>query len=644
MSLRLSPRVLAAWLIIGFAGVAGAAPTAEQKQEVAAINTLVGKATTLYKAGKFKEAGESLQEAQQKIETLAASADGPLLNLLAPAHRKVKNAAPLLELEGVKLPPIAPLEGGKPAKPGADKPGAGDPAKPTGGEVSFTKQVAPIILAHCGGCHVRNARGKLSMANYESLMKGSEAGKIVFPGKVDGSDFIQKVKDKEMPPNGAGIPAEELATLTKWVADGAKFDGEDQKMNLNELTRGLKGVEKPMIAVAMATGKETISFSRDIAPVLAETCARCHGAGPQNPSGNFNLNTFEGLLKGGDAGVCIQPGKGAESFIIKKLLGTATGQRMPAGGLPPLESDVIAKIQKWIDEGATFDSPDAKQPVAEVAAIFKARNSTHEQLSADRAKLAEQHWRLAMPDASPDKLETANYLVLGDVGENTLKQIGEQAEKMAPQVAKFFAAPASDPLVKGRMTLFVFKDRYGYSQLGEMVEKRELPRQWRGHFKFSIVDAYAAVVPPRANDYSLQTLIAQQLAAGHVAALGKGGSPNWFAQGAGRVAASRLDGGDKRVSDWDDAVPQIVSTMKAPDDFLTGKLGAEDADICSYSFVKFLMTDSKRFNSLLDHLRKGGEFAKSFSDTYGAAPNQLCDAWIRKPPSRSVPAKKTGKK
>ena len=38
---------------------------------------------------------------------------------------------------------------------------------------------------------------------------------------------LVKVKDKEMPPNGAGIPDEELATLKKWVEEGAKFDGPD---------------------------------------------------------------------------------------------------------------------------------------------------------------------------------------------------------------------------------------------------------------------------------------------------------------------------------------------------------------------------------------------------------------------------------
>jgi hypothetical protein len=109
------------------------------------------------------------------------------------------------------------------------------------GAVSFVKQVAPILNARCGGCHVRNARGMFSMATYESLMKGPPAGKVVFPSNVDGSDLIVKVRDKEMPPNGAGIPGADLAILTKWVEEGAKFDGPDPAAPLVSLIRAGTG-------------------------------------------------------------------------------------------------------------------------------------------------------------------------------------------------------------------------------------------------------------------------------------------------------------------------------------------------------------------------------------------------------------------
>ena len=74
--------------------------------------------------------------------------------------------------------------------------------------------------------------------------------------------------------------------------------------------------------------------------------------------------------------------------------------------------------------------------------------------------------------------------------------------------------------------------------------------------------------------------------------------------------------------------------MNSSDDFITGKLPGEATDIAAYSFVKFLMQDSKKFNLLLDGLRKGGDFGQTFSVAYGGAPNQVTDAWIRKAASK----------
>jgi hypothetical protein len=300
----------------------------------------------------------------------------------------------------------------------------------------------------------------------------------------------------------------------------------------------------------------------------------------------------------------------------------------------------MAKIEKWIEEGAKFDGPDAKQSIVEVAALIKAQGQTHEQLSADRAALAESNWRLGMPGIEANRYESTNFLVLGNAGENTLAEIGAKAEAMAPKVGDMLKAPADQPLVKGRVTLYVFSERYDYGEFGKMVEKRDLPSAWRGHYRFSIVDAYGAVLNSRSGDYSFDALIAQQLAAVYVASQGRA-VPHWFAEGTGRTVGERLaPAGDARVAAWDAEVPRIIGSMASPDDFLTGKLAPEDADIASYSFVKFLMAD-KRYNVLLEGLRKGGEFNKVFSDTYGGSPAQATAAWVRKPPKAT---KKAGKK
>lgn len=605
-----------------------AAPTNEQKAEVSAISTLMTKAGNLFQNGKHKESAEAVKEVQSRLEKLAAVGDEKLTDLLTPIHKRLTNAHALLELEGVELPELKPLAALAATKPD-DKPAPGG-AKLAAGEVSFTKQVVPILNARCGGCHVRKSSGMFSMASYDVLMKGPPAGRVIFKGDGKGSVLMEKIDDGEMPPSGQKIPAAEIELIRKWIVEGAKFDGADPTGNIMALaTAGTPAAPMPPM-VQQATGKETISFAKDIAPVLAEKCTGCHGT--NRPRENFSVNTFESLLKGGDAGVNILPGKPADSLLIKKLKGTAAdGARMPLNQ-PALADDVIAKFEKWIEEGAKFDGPDAKQPVSELAAITKALNSTHEQLSRDRAMLAAKNWLLTLPGDEPQKVETSNYLVLGNVGTNSLAAIGEQAEALAPKVAELFKSPPDQPLVKGKLTLFVFKDRYGYSEFGKMVEKRTLPQPWRGHFRFSTVDAYAAVVNPRpgtTQDYSLDGLILQQLSGTYMASLGRG-VPHWFAEGAGRVATSRLRATDSRVKAWDEAVPGVVSSMPASDSFLTGNMEQEAADIAAYSYVKHLMADNRRFNILVENLRKGGEFNKVFSDTYGGSPAQVTQTWVRK--------------
>jgi mono/diheme cytochrome c family protein len=610
-----------------------AAPTQAQKDEIAAISTLLTKAGNLYNNKKFRESGEAVKESQERMEKLAATGDEQILSLLGPIHKKLTNAHALLELEGVELPALKSLQAiageAKPA-PGA-KPGDG----PAPGEVSFTKQVVPILTARCGGCHVNKSSGGFSMATYAALMKGPPAGLVIFKGDGRGSVLMEKIDDGEMPPSGNKLPAAEIETLRKWINEGAKFDGADPNANITMLaTASTNPTNTPMPAappmVTQATGNETVSFAKDIAPVLAKSCTGCHGT--NRPRENFSVNTFESLLRGGDGGPAIAPGKPNDSLLIKKLKGTAPdGARMPLNQ-PPLDDAVIAKFSKWIEEGAKFDGPNARQPVSELAAITKALNSSHEQLSKDRAELAMQHWNLTLPGDEPSRHETTNYLVLGNVGPNTLAEIGTKAEELAPKVAEIFRAPADQPLIKGRLTLLVFKDRYSYSEFGKMVEKRTLPQQWRGHFKFSTVDAYAAVVNPRpgtSQDYPLQGMILQQLAGTYMASLGKG-VPHWFAEGTGRVVAGRLSANDPRVKQWDEAVPAVLSSMSSSDAFLGGNMEAEAADIAAYSYVKYLMGDSRKFQILVDNLRKGGEFTKTFSEVYGGSPAQVTQAWFAK--------------
>ncbi|MCA9165543.1 MAG: hypothetical protein KDA62_21285, partial [Planctomycetales bacterium] len=486
------------------------------------------------------------------------------------------------------------------------KPAAAMPTPtPGGGGASFVKDVAPMLVAKCGRCHVDGTRGEFNMVNYATLMRGPAAGVVIFPNDAAGSRLVEVIESGDMPRGGSLTPAE-FSSLKKWITEGANFDGANPQDNLNMYAAA--GGNTPAPTVAVATGNESVSFARDIAPVLATACFGCH-VNAQNARGNLNMTSFERMIRGGDSGPPFVARQPMNSLIVQRIKGEGGDPRMPMGR-EPLSDEVIAKFEKWIAEGAAFDGPNARMDVVQVAALAKAQNSTHEQLSADRMELALTNWNLGMAGSKADQLETKNFFVLGNVGPATLEEYGTKAEELAPKVAIIFGAPPNEPLIKGRMSLFLFKQRYDYSEFGQMVEKRELPKEWRGHWNFSIVDAYGAFIPPNDASYTLDGLVAQQLAGTYIASLNN--PPRWFSEGCARVAAARLAAKDPRVVAWKSGLREAAAKMTKPSDFMTGKIPPEDADVASYAFITGLMKDSKRFGAILDGLRAGEDFNTLF--------------------------------
>jgi mono/diheme cytochrome c family protein len=93
-----------------------------------------------------------------------------------------------------------------------------------GDSVSFVNDVAPIINAKCGSCHVRSAKGRYSIKSYDALINSDS----IEPNQPGSSYFIEVIENGEMPKGGLKVSDKELATLRKWIEEGAKFDGADE--------------------------------------------------------------------------------------------------------------------------------------------------------------------------------------------------------------------------------------------------------------------------------------------------------------------------------------------------------------------------------------------------------------------------------
>ncbi len=105
-------------------------------------------------------------------------------------------------------------------------------------------------------------------------------------------------------------------------------------------------------------------FNERILPILTNSCYECHSSASQKLKGGLHLDTREGLLKGGDTGPALIPGKVAESLLIRAVRYVEEDLQMPPKN-KKLSAGAIADLEKWVAMGA----PDPRVGAAARPAI-----------------------------------------------------------------------------------------------------------------------------------------------------------------------------------------------------------------------------------------------------------------------------------
>ncbi len=107
------------------------------------------------------------------------------------------------------------------------------PAAALAAPVDFVREVRPIFEQHCYDCHgdTKQKSGLRLDIKSEALRGGDNHGPDILPGKAKDSPLIHFLtsddEDELMPPNGR-LSAAEIATLTRWIDEGAVWpDGVD---------------------------------------------------------------------------------------------------------------------------------------------------------------------------------------------------------------------------------------------------------------------------------------------------------------------------------------------------------------------------------------------------------------------------------
>ena len=90
--------------------------------------------------------------------------------------------------------------------------------------VTYEKQIRPIFKTHCFGCHgeAGELEGGLDLRLRRQIVEGGESGPAVAPGNLKESLLLDRVIDGEMPPGDKNLSSNEIETIRRWIATGAK--------------------------------------------------------------------------------------------------------------------------------------------------------------------------------------------------------------------------------------------------------------------------------------------------------------------------------------------------------------------------------------------------------------------------------------
>ncbi|GIW97076.1 MAG: hypothetical protein KatS3mg111_0409 [Pirellulaceae bacterium] len=614
---------LVAWLLIGSAH---AQVNNEQRAALRRLMERTREAGQLYTQGDFAACAEQINEISRQLLQLLENKDERLLQMAKPVYDRLARAHGLLDLEGAAVEPLPSWEelSAKPEMTAGETP------------VRFSQDVAPWLVAKCGNCHIDNSRGQFSLATFRNLALGAAGNRVIIPGDARGSRLVEVIESGDMPRGGGKVTAAELTALKKWIDGGAVFDGPSPDAPLRSYARRMTATTEAATTaptVRRTTGKETVSFARDVAPILLENCNGCH-IGGQQASGGLRMDTFTQLLRGGDSGPLIAGSNANESLLIKKLRGQAPGARMPAGGRPPLSDEEIELIATWIREGATFDGVSPETGIEIVVNQAWAANATHEELMQRRKERALARWSKAVPNEAPQTHELGEVFVLGNAPRERLEATAQLVEQAIEVVKRDFRLDRRQPLLRGGMVVFLLRSRYDYSEFGKMTEGRELPRHWTGHWYADPLDVYIVLSGEDVGEEEQrQALVLQNVAGAYLGAFPK--VPFWFAEGVARnLVFLHYRRDDPRVPTWQEQMPAALQKVTSPNLLLNNQLDEESAGLVGMWLTSQMLDRSNRprLDRLLRLMAEGKAFDDAFGATFGPL-GQVIESVLGKPAS-----------
>lgn len=162
-------------------------------------------------------------------------------------------------------------------------------------EVVYEKDIAPILRTYCAGCHNNEEHeNAFSVETFAALRKGGEdKGDPLKPGNPEASFIVKSLEARakpHMPPRDEPqVPATELATIKKWIAEGAHGPARDESI--------LQSINVPNIASTTKRSPVTaLAFSSDGKHVALASSGRIDLRSSVRGNSQLAITNFAGKI------------------------------------------------------------------------------------------------------------------------------------------------------------------------------------------------------------------------------------------------------------------------------------------------------------------------------------------------------------
>jgi hypothetical protein len=460
---------------------------------------------------------------------------------------------------------------------------------------------------------------------------------LLVPGSAARSLIVTRIKAPEnegrMPQRGDPLSKEQIDLISNWIDQGAKFDGASETMSMADL---IYEEDKKSVKVLRAKGTEQVKFTRDIAPWMAKLCLGCHNA--DRRSGGLSVVSYFDIMKGGESGEVIIPGNMEESRLFR-LTGGLELPRMPANNQLRLTRQNYEDLKTWFREGNVFDGQDPRTPIdsyvpdPDMQAASKTASLSETAMQGLRESRTQEQFQTAFGEPPPPFLKSEDFLITGNADSSRLSQVQSWAASALSEVRK--KLPGPEHPWRGRLAIFVLKDRESYEEFAQRVEDRKASSELSGHAAVTAgqEDAYVILLDQGdrpAKGLNLRANLVEQIGGAYVL---RGGRtlPNWVVRGTGLWLAEEQIGNPDQLREFTRVAAMLAPAVASPDDvFEEASFSAGTGVAVGYALVKFLLANGgpDRFQKFLKALESGSSVTAALKSEYNEDSSNVAKAFF----------------